>query len=316
VLWVVVGAWVVALVVAIGHAWLTRSAPAPSSRTNGAPAASTRTSGARAPEPAALAEARQAAELADPWRGGRPLSDELEVVLRTAAYRDRGRDAAVSSRDFVAAALCNRELCALLERAGHDPDALRVALAALPSDVHDSAAQGTAVEAPDYAVSAALSSALSSAVLRELVRHAPITLGQALASLAREQSPVARWLSSLGVRFSSLPEALAAASDAGPFLLNDRATPMRAVVTLLTTVFGLSPLTAAYVMSSVHVRGFAALGPHPPERRTELVTAATAFCADHGLGLVIAPTQPETREWRRDPAAGRLPPDLDPGKGT
>ena len=301
--WVLLGAWAAALALVGLHAVFTRvtrgARPAGAAPADGDPVEAGDAAEPRDAASSALVEARETAAGADPWIGGGALSDEVEVVLRTAAHA--GGDGTVTAADFVTAALCNRELSALMARAGHDLSSARRALEAL-------AVAGRAARVEAVAVESELSEAIGSAARAALLRHTPVTLGEVLAGLAAGQSPVARWLAGLGVRLGSLPDDPPAAPAAGPFLWNDRVTPMQAVVELLARVFELEPWPAAYVMYSVHVRGFAPLGPFAPERRAELLAAAKAFCRENRLALVIDEAPPDTSEWIDDADGGRLPP--------
>ncbi|MBI4951988.1 MAG: ATP-dependent Clp protease adaptor ClpS [Myxococcales bacterium] len=293
-LWILGGAWVLAGLLAGGHAWLARSGRA------------RRAAPPDGPELGAAGAAREAAEGADPFMG-RAFGEELDIVLRTAAHHAAARDAPVDAAGFVAAALCNRALAERLARAGHALADARAALAALP---RRTPAQGSLDGSSGNAViDLEVEAAVTTAARRTVGLLRPLALGAVLDALAAGDGPVASWLAGLGVRFAALPDEPAFAADSGPFLWNDRVTTMAAVVTLLTTVFELEPLEAVYTMYTVHLRGFAALGPFPPARRRELRAAAQAHGAAHGLRLRVTDTPPDLCDWRDDPASGRVPPD-------
>ena len=231
--------------------------------------------------------------------------DEVQIVLSVAALVAGAhplRAAAVAR-----AALCNPPIAAAFERAGVRLGAVKARLGELAE------ARASEPDGARPAIEPALQRAVNTASAAARARgDAEFALSDLMVAMRDGEGPVADYLAQLGVAFdeTSIATTFSGADEveeAFVYVWNDDASPMDKVVAVLGEVFGEDELGANYLMMSVHLRGFAALGPFRKVEAERLIDEANARAEDLAIPLQVRSDPPDTRGWKQTVRHGLLP---------
>lgn len=230
--------------------------------------------------------------------------EEVQIVFSVAALVTGALP--LTAAAVARASLCNPEIAAAFERAGVLLEPVKARLDELAGVTEDPASSGSGVEP-------ALQDAVNRASAAARARgDAELALSDLMVALRDGDGPVAEYLAQLGVAFDETWIATTfsgsdTSEDAFVYVWNDDASPMDKVVEVLAGVFGADDLRANYLMVSVHLRGFVALGPFRTGEAERLVDEANARAEELEIPLQVRHEPPDTRHWKQTVRHGLLP---------
>ena len=230
--------------------------------------------------------------------------DEVHIVLSVAALRQARSPLGAAA--VARAALCNAEVAAAFERRGMVLDLVATRLDELLGDSPSAEASSKEIALQDD-----LQTAVNAASLAAVARgDAEFSLADLMAAIAEGEGSVADFLRQLGVAFEDTWVATTSGKgedEAFVYVWNDDASPMEKVVDVLRDVFGEDELRSSYLMMSVHLRGFVALGPYGERRADTLVEEANACAQELEIPLQVRREPPDTQHWKQTTHHGLLP---------
>lgn len=267
------------------------------------------------------------------------LDVEVRVLVGLATYLAHERSAAeIRPAHLLLAAVQNRGMADALAQAGIAPAEARQSLHDLdgsvgfadsgaaagdpplddddpiPWDLPASAPRSEWDELAELGLSPELLEALKQAAQRAFRRHSPtLALEDLVWAMAQGPSELAHWLRRIDLASGEM-EAVggsqgpaARAHDNGVCLVNDGVSSMDDVTRLLEDILDMPPDEAKYTMLTVHHRGYARLGPYPPEQAEQLRQRIARHAAERGMSeLQITAHAPDTTRWQRT-TGGLLP---------